>query len=563
MEKIPGKTSSYRKKYKTLKDDSTTFVSHWKEIVEYLCPRRGRYLTSDNELPNDGNKKHTKIINGSANEALRILAAGMHSGVTSPSRPWFALGLDDESLAEVASVREWLHDARNVLLSIFAKSNFYNSMHAMYKELGSFGIAACIEEEDFNTVVRFVPLTIGEYRITLDSRQRPNGLYRTLAMNARQMIEEFGKENVTHKVVEAFERGNTETNFFITHIIERNKTYNPNMKDSVKGKQYTSIWYEDICEDEEKVLREGGFNEIPFVAPRWEVAAGDTYGDCPGMDALADIKMLQTMEEKKLKALNKMVDPPLNAPTSMKDKGGVTIVAGGVNYSESTSGNNAVTPTYLVRPDLQDLAFETDRVEKRIKRFFYSDLFLALIGETKTMTATEVAKRLEEKLLMLGPVIERLQIELHEPIINRTFAIATRMGVMPPAPPELLGKDVKVTYISQLAQAQKVIGVSPINEVANFVAGLAQIEPSVIDKFDADECVDQFLEAVGAPPKIVRSDDEVAQMRQAKAQQAAQQMQLQTAMASSQMAKNMASAKMGEGNALDSYVQNAQESGAV
>lgn len=555
MQKIEGKTTPYRKKYKVLKDDSSEYRTHWREIVEYLCPRRGRYLTSDDELPNDGKKKHGKIINGASNEALRILAAGMHSDMTSPSRPWLSLNLDDESLMEIASVREWLHDARNILLAIFAKSNFYNAMHSCYKELGAFGINAIIIEEDFNTVVRFVPLTIGEFRITLDSRLRPNGIYRTLPMTARQMVEEFGKDKVSQRVKECVERGNTEVIFFVTHVIEKNSAYDPNKKDNVKGKLFKSLYYENACDNEDAFLRESGFSEQPFVAPRWEVVAGDIYGECPAMDALADIKMLQTMEEKKLKALNKMVDPPMNAPSSMKDKGGVTIVAGGVNYSENTSGNNAVTPTYLVRPDLQDMAYETDRVEKRIKRFFYSDLFLALIGETKTMTATEVAKRLEEKLLMLGPVVERIQQELLEPIVDRVFAIASRLEIIPLAPQELLGKNVKVNYISRLAQAQKVVGISPINEIANFVAGLAQIVPSVVDKFDADECVDQFLDAVGAPPKVIRTDDEVAKMREVQAAQQAQAAQMQSNMAMSQMVKNMSAAKMGEGNALDKYME--------
>ena len=217
------------------------------------------------------------------------------------------------------------------------------------------------------------------------------------------------------------------------------------------------------------------------------------------MDALGDIKMLQKLEEKKLKALGKMIDPPMVASTDLKGKG-ATVIEGGVTYVDVTQGQNGFTPAYQIRPDIQNIGLEIMNVEQRIRRFFFNDLFLSILTTGKEMTATEVAERHEEKMIMLGPVIERMQAELHDPILERTFSIMSDIGMLPPAPPELQGVDLKIEYISLLAQAQKLVGTGAIERVAGFVSTVGQAIPQTLDKFNADEAVDQYAEMVGVPP---------------------------------------------------------------
>ncbi len=129
------KTQKYRIRNKRLRDDSGSWMTHWRDLAKYLLPRKGRYLSGEEDQKNAGAKKHQAIINGSANDALRIVAAGMQGGLTSPARPWFVLTLGDAELMEFAPVRIWLGAVRDAMLGVFAQSNFYGSIHGQYKEL--------------------------------------------------------------------------------------------------------------------------------------------------------------------------------------------------------------------------------------------------------------------------------------------------------------------------------------------------------------------------------------------------------------------------------------------
>lgn len=540
----------YRAEYKQLYDDQSSWRKHWVEIANYMIPRRGRFLTSTDEKANEGKRKDEKIINGIAKKAINTLASGMQGGLTSPSRPWFELTLLDDALMEYAPVKRWLHDVRNTMLEIFSRSNVYASLHILYKELAPFGIGSMIIEEDFKSIVRTRPFTIGEFMIALDSNLRAHKLYRQYSMTANQMVEMFGEKNVSQAVKTAFSNNQGLTNFKVIHTIRPT--------DKIPGKKYESVYFEEN-KDIKEFLRISGYDDIPFVAPRWEVTSCDTYGEGPGMDALGDVKMLQKMEDKKLRALDKLVDPPMNAPSALKAKGG-TIIAGGVNYYDSNQPTQKFEPAYQVNPDVQNIGIEIREVENRIKEFFYTNLFLSIIATDKRMTATEVAQRHEEKLIMLGPVLERLQSELLDPLIDRAFNIINKFRQFPPVPKEIQGMNLKVKYVSMLAQAQKLVGISSIERTAGFVSTIFNISPEVVDKFDIDEAVNQYGEMTGVPPKIIRSGAEVAEIRQRRQQQIAAQQMQEGATQAAQNAKTMSETRIGkEDNVLDALSASERE----
>jgi hypothetical protein len=361
------------------------------------------------------------------------------------------------------------------------------------------------------------------------------------------MVEEFGIDKVSEGVKAAYNNNNGENRFEVVHCIQKNNDIVHGRADA-SGMQFESVYYELNCSPE-KFLRKSGYETIPFVAPRWTVVGVDTYGSCPGMDALADVKMLQKMEEKKLKALDKMVDPPMNAPVSMKGKGG-TVISGGINYVDAGAGGQSFTPAYQINPDFQKISIEIERVETRIKRFFYNDLFLSVLQQDKSMTATEVAERHQEKLVVLGPILERLQSELLGQIIDRIFHIMLRLNILPPVPEEISGMELKVDYISMLAQAQKSVGSTAITQLANFVGAVAQVSPESIDKFDGDEAIDQYADMIGVSPKVIRSDDVVAQVRQQKAQAQAQAQSMAALQANAQTGKLLSETSLEGDSAL-------------
>lgn len=541
-------TQPYRNRHNALKLDSEDWRAYWEEIGENFMPRKGKYLGSNQDQNKSGTKKHSKIINGTARDALRTIAAGMQGGLTSPSRPWFVLALPDEDLMEFAPVKDWLHMVRQGMLNIYARSNFYPSIHGLYKELAAFGTSAMLIEEDLTTVIRCRPFTIGEFRLALDARYRPDILDRQFSMTAEQMLEKFGEKAISEAVLEsAKDSSRKDQRAEVVHFI------GPMKNRDRRGMSYESIYYE-LKGDGEKFLRRGGYRGRPFVAPRWDITGVNTYGDCPGMDALGDQKMLQKLESDKLQALAKMVRPPMNAPLAMKGKGG-TILPGGVNYVDVTTGAQGFTPTYQVKPNLQDIAFEIDRVESRIRKFFFNDLFLSVLGTDKNMTATEVVERHEEKMLMLGPVIERLQAELLDVVIERTYSIMDNLGMLPPVPPELSGQEIKIEYISLLAQAQRIVGTTAIQRTAEFVVNLSKVYPQVLDKFDPDEAVDQVSTMYGTPPKIVISDDKVREKREKDAEIAAAQASAAQMVQAVDSGKTLSDTELDKGSALDAVIE--------
>jgi hypothetical protein len=541
-----------RKRFKTIWDNTSQNRSHWKEIADYFAPRRGGFLTSDSQEQNKGEKVHGKILNAVGTKAVRILAAGMHGGMTRPSTPWFRMVVSDENLMEFAPVRSWLHDVRSAMLTVLQKSNFYGAAQTVYTEEGLFGFNAGIIDEDFDTVIRITPTTIGEAYTTLDDRQRPSSLYRSFWMTVEQMAMQFGMDQLPEQIRAQVRNEAFDEKHIVCHVIYPRGDREPGNK-SAANMPYASVYFLRDSGPEEHILLESGYRSIPFYAPRWEVSGTEIYGTSPGVDSLADCKQIQKMETDKLVALDKVVNPPMNAPASMRNTGG-TVVPGGVNYLDVAQGGQGFTPAYQINPNLQQISMEIREVEQRLREHFFTDLFLAVINETKRMTATEVAQRHEEKLLMLGPVIERLQSEFHDVVIDRTFQIMESLKMFPPPPPEIQGMPYKVEYISLLAQAQKAVGTASIERVAGFVGNLAAVNPEVLDKFDMDEAVDQYGDMLGVPPAVIRSDDDVAKIRDARAQQQAQAAQMQQAAQMAQGAKVLSDVKLDQNTALDTIL---------
>lgn len=547
-------TEKYRRRLVELDEefDSEGYKSHMKELADYFLPRRGRYLVSDQGKIQDGVKKHQKIINGSSSDAIRILAAGMQGGLTSPSRPWFRLNTSDPDMTEYGPAKWWLSLVRDLMLERLQRSNFYPSTHYLYSEVPVFSTGCMMIEEDFKTVIRCRPFTIGEYRIGVNDQYRVDTLYTRAAFTVKQLVEKFGIENVSDAVKNLWEKGTYQRTFEVVRAIQPNALRTAGTM-TARGKKLESVYYE-VAGDQDKVLRRAGYDSIPFVAPRWEVAGVSTYGnDCPGMTALGDCKMLQKMEEKKLKKIDKHTDPPMNAPSAMKGKGG-TIISGGVNYIDVSQGQQSFTPVYQTDANIGDIATEIDRVERRIRSMFFNDLFLAVLNEEKKMTATEVAKRYEEKMVVLGPVIEQLQSEMLDVLLDRTYQIMWNFGLIPSPPPEMAGMPLKIEYIGLLSQAQKMVGTASIEQVATFVGGIAAINPEAVDKFDADQAIDVYSDAVGVAPMIIRSDDKVAQIRAARAKQQQMAQSAQLAQVGAKAAKDLGDAKVGQSSALEALM---------
>jgi hypothetical protein len=345
-----------------------------------------------------------------------------------------------------------------------------------------------------------------------------------------------------------FERGNLEEYFDVVHATEprAHRAYGSPFNTDMR---FSSCWWERDATEGVK-LRESGYMEFPWLCPRWWVNGEDAYGHSPGMEALPDVKQLQVEHKHKLEGIEAHVKPPLVLPPSLRNEPKDTL-PGGYTYLAELEGQRLGRPLYEVKPELAALLEDIREVQSRIKRAFFEDLFLLITNiDRSNVTATEIAQRQEEKLLMIGPVLERLEDELLDPLIDRSFAILLRRGLLPEAPRELAGQELRVEYISILAQAQRAVGTSAIDRFLGLATAAAGLQPSVLDKIDFDQVVDSYGEKLGVPPDIIRSDDQVIEIRQMRAQQEAQANAMANIQAATEAAKNLADSPLDQDNAL-------------
>lgn len=534
---------------------------HYKDLARNILPRRSRFLTEEH---NDGSKKYNDIIDNAGTRAARTLRAGLHSGSTNPARPWFRLATPDPDLMEFGAVKEWLYIVERRMRDMFLRSNLYNALPILYGDIGVYATGAMGFVEDVKGGLRFYPFPVGSYSLANNDRLVVDTLVRELKMTVRQIVNRFGDrsagpgrrwENFSDNIKNLWDKGHYEQTLDIVHCVYPNHDFDPR-KLNAKNKSFASAYFETSAPDG-KFLRESGFDEFPVLAPRWEVTGEDVYGSSsPGMEALGDIKALQILHKRKAEAIEKMVRPPMGGPSSLRGKK-VSLLPGDVSYFDVREGQKGLAPLIEVNPRVAELVADIQDHRERISSTFYEDLFAMLaISDRRQITAREIEERHEEKLIMLSPVTERLYDELHDPLIDRSFNIMVKRGEIPPPPQELVNVDLKVEYISIMAQAQKAVATASIDQFAGFVGRIAAaqtefgVAPEALDKFDTDQAIDEYGDFVGVPPHLIRSDDEVVEIRadRAVAKQAAQQAAANAQAA--ETAKTLSEAGTDEGSVL-------------
>ena len=529
-------------RWDALKEERSSWMSHWKDISEVLLPRAGRFLPTENNR--GGRAAFRKILDSTGTRALRTLSGGMMSGMTSPARPWFRLTTFNPELDESYEVKVWMSQVTSLMQMVFYKSNTYRALQMAYEELGAFGTSATLIYDDFDRVIHCHPLTIGEFAIATDSRGRVNTVYREFRMTVAMLVQEFGLENVSRTVKDLYDRGQMDEWVEVINAIEPRTERDPRKTDA-KNMPYLSVYFEKSG-DKSKVLRETGFTEFPAMCARWSVTGGDIYGTSPGMEALGDLCQLQQMQFRKSQAIDYKVHPPVLIPSEMKNMGTQFLPGGVIPYSNAQQAQQ-IRSAYMVDLDLNSLLVDIQDVRQRINEAFYRDIFMLMVNSTdKTMTATEVTERHEEKMLLMGPVLERLNAEMLDPLINIVFNKLVQADLLPPLPEDLQGQQLNVEFISILAQAQKAISTNSVDRMFSVLGNLAGMRPDIVDNVDLDFWPQWYADALGVDPRFIVSGKKVAVIREQRAQAEQQAAAMEQIQGATQAAKNMGISMQGQ-----------------
>lgn len=530
---------------------------HWRDLADYILPRRYKWLVTPN-LWNKGAPVNQRIVDATGTLAARTLASGLMSGVTSPGRPWFRMSTTNDKLNENSDVRAWLADTTTRMQRVMASSNYYTAKAVQYFDLAVFGTAPMLIYEDPESVIHCFNPRAGEYYAACGKKLTVTVLYRKYSASAQEICEEFGLANVSRDVREAFENDRQDTEFVVCHGIEPNpdhmKGYNPPGKTGVpRHWLFREVYWEFNAtgEDAKKVLRVRGYTEEqPFSCPRWDAEGNDAYGRSPAMDALGDIKQLQVMTKRLAQAIDKMVNPPMLADPSMKNEP-ASLLPGAVTYVPTLNGNFGFKPVFQIVPPVQEMVKARDDIRTLINRAFFSDLFLMISQLDTVRSATEIDARKEEKLVQLGPVLERLNNEGLDPDINRIFRIMWRNGMLAKMPDALRGVTLKVQYVSVLADEQRASSTTAIERLTQIVGNIAGAKPEALDKINWDELIDTYADLLLVPPKVLNDKRTLLKLRNTRQQQQTAQTTAAITPALADAAQNLSNTDMGGGqNAL-------------
>lgn len=534
-----------------LSDERSTYLEEWIDIADYFRIRRSRAMNNGSASARK-RQRTKKVLNEHGQFASRTLGAGMLAGVSSPSRPWLKLGTPDADLNEFRTVKAWLDAAQKAVYRAFAASNYYHVKQSAFQDMGDFGQGPVLIDEDYENIINCYCSPPGEYYLSVDHRGVVDTLMRDLSRTTMQLVVKFGGE-VPWEVRQAWDRGDTEKLWDIVHVVQPNTKRQPGAKGPL-GMPWSSVYWMPGCSDvnDNSIVEVKGYSENPISAPRWDVQANDVYGDGPGSLALPGNKSLQALEKRKGQIIDKLAVPPLQAPSDMKHNV-ISHSPGQPSYYAASNGGQApIQPLYVINPDsLNRLSEEGDKIENRIDRAYFVDLFLRITNsDRRQVTATEIEEGHEEKLIALGPVLERTHYEGLNIEVKRAFGVLARSNVLPPPPPEMDGQPLKIDYTSLLAVAQRAIGVTTLERFTGYIGQLSAGNPETMDKFDMDQAVDEYSEFAGLPASVIRSDEDVAKIRKDRNAAAQQQQQMEMAGQAAEVAKTASMARTSDSSNL-------------
>lgn len=541
----------------------------WQLLDENIAPGGLRLQLSDTGL---GTREDGKIINGTADKCFETFQNGMIAYGTNPSEPWIEIAPEDEDLAKFGPVAQFCEAVAKDMLTITEDAGVYEDFKGVFGNGGKFGNGLMWMEERLDgRVIHTQNMAPGQWWIGKDEYGDPNVFYREMRMTVRQVVQKFGGdprkpdwEKFSTEVKREWDAGRYGTAVDVGHLVMPNDEYNPRHIDA-KDKRFKSCYFEIgkqlDTRDKEKYLRESGYDQFPALFFPWEVFGDDVYGmGCPGMVSLSDVKELQHWALKTAEAVDKMVNPPLMGPASLR-MNKVGFFPGAITYmADQDLQRGGFRPLHEMAA--MGKALEADkreeRIELRIKDAWHMNAFRYLdVVQDSKRTATEIAARQQQSMLELVGPMNRINRGILNPYTERLFGYQVAQGRVGgafgiPIPEELEGQKLKIRYVSRMAQAMRSVNIAGIDrmlETAIMIANEGK-NPQVWNTVNIYEAMYAKAQAMDTPAKVMRSAEEVQQIERAQAEAQARQAQAEQIQAMATSAQKLAASPTDEKNAL-------------
>lgn len=528
------------REYEMLVGQRGTWETHWQDIAEVVLPHSREFTTIREEK---GSKRQDKVFDSTAPIALERFGAALDSLLTPRAQKWHRLRATLPELNEDIEVMRWF-DAVNDLLFRYryvTSANFEGEIGKTRLQLGAFGTGALFIDEASVRGFRYSGLHLADLFFAVNHQGIVDTVFRRIQMTAHaaRMKPEW-EGLLPDKIMKCT---NPYIDYEFLHVVKPRMDYDPTRADFM-GMPYASYY---ISMEGKVMLDEGGYNQFPYSISRYTQAPRETYGRSPAMAALPDIRMLNEMSKSDIRAVHKLVDPPL----LIHDDGilgagsmSVNLDPGQINYGGvSPDGRQLIQPLQTgARVDIADS--KMDQRRRAINDTFLVTLFQILVDQP-SMTATEALIRAREKGELLGPTLGRQQSEALGPMIEREIGILERQGLIPEMPGLLIEAEGEydIVYdspLNRLQRSEELIGISRTLET---IAPFAQADPNVLRIFNTQEIVKIAADINGVPAKVLRSDDELEAMMQSEAAANQEAQTLQQIPVAASAAKDLAQAQ--------------------
>jgi hypothetical protein len=538
---------SYKHNVVQMRDKRRPMWSIWREITRTYLPYIHPWLLDTSK--SEQLKLNPNYITSEGLIALRTQTAGLMNGITSPTRPWFTLGIGVDPAKLSIAARRYLYQCQTIMYNVLARSNFYNTMASSYFDLGLLNISGVQIFEDARDIVRFQRYNVGEFYVEYDEFGKLVRYAREISLTLERIKQRFGEENmpVSWQTQYKNEKARMSTRKLV-HYVERKGATQEQLPHPAKRMDWHEVYWPQAESLDGEVMSVAGYREQPAMFPRW--SAELEYGAAPAMDALADMRELGQLILKKGTGLEKMIDPPMLIDAALKNKP-KSMIPGGRTYVPNLAEATGARPAYSINLPIQELRLDINDIKLSIREIFHNDLFKMISQLDTVRSATEIDARREEKLVLLAHFLERFENEQLDPTIERVFNICQRKGLFPDPPRDIAGAEIQVQYVSILTTAQRALNTVPMERLLAMVGQVANVEPSVLDIVNWDEFVYTYGNDIGSNPTILRDAEELKKRRSVREQQLEQVEATATAQTAIEGAKNLSETDVGGGaNAL-------------
>lgn len=513
-------------RHNALKSDRGTWDVLWQQIADYVMPRKSQVTTKKTE----GVEGFTDdIYDMTVIRANMTLAAGQLNYVTPATDRWFAFEPPEEMKAQGGdAAARWYQACTEIAFRELARSNFYLEIHELFLDRGGFGTSIIFAEEGKRTTLNFQNWEVGTYSIAEDSEGVVDTVFREFELTCRQAVQMFGIENVGESCAKCYaEKKPTSLDkkfTFVHAIFPRADDQRKPGKVDGPNKPIASVYInvaDKVC------VRNGGYDEAPAAVSRFLKWGKSPYGYSPSIEALPTVRQVNFIE-KQMDALAELAAfPRILIPDGLE--GDVDLRSGGVTVFDPNNVN--AVPKEWATQGRYDIGLQRVQAkQKQIEEAFHVTLFKMFAEREKQMTAREVIERVQEKLVQFSPTFARMTTELLNPMLERVFGICFRAGKFPEPPEEVfvVGPEgvslplPQVAYTSKIALAIKALENQSFLQFVEIVAPLVQVDPAVMDAINTDKAMKGLARNLSLPVDWIRTDEEIATIRQqrAEAQQA-------------------------------------------